>query len=64
MSNIQKAYKSGYRMGEYIRERDGLEMAISRGSLARFRYAQRMRGLIGAYDRGYKAALGILEAQE
>jgi hypothetical protein len=61
MSNVQKAYQSGYRMGKYIMERDGLERAISRGSLARFRYPHRTRGLIGAYDRGYRAALGILE---
>lgn len=62
MSNIQKAYQSGYRMGRYIKERDGLDKAVRRGSLAEFRYASRMRGLIGTYDRGYRAALGISEA--
>lgn len=61
MSNVQKAYQSGYRMGKYIMEMDGLDKAVKRGSLAEFRYSPRMRGLIGAYDRGYRAALGILE---
>lgn len=61
-SNIQKAYKRGQRMGEFIARRDGVVKAIERGSLAEYVYQPRMRGLIGAYDRGYKEALGILSA--
>ena len=63
MGSIQKAYQSGYRMGKYIKDRDGLDKAVKRGSLAEVRYAPRMHGLIGAYDRGYRTALGISEAQ-
>lgn len=54
-STIQKAYNRGYRMGEYIKARDGIEKAIDRGSKANIVY--RMRGLIGAYDRGYHEAI-------
>ena len=61
-SNIQKAYKRGQRMGEFIAKRDGIGKAIERGSLAEYVYQPRMRGMIGAYDRGYREALGILHA--
>lgn len=57
MSNIQKAYNRGYRMGEYIKTRDGIDRVNERGSMAEYVYQPRMKGLIGAYDRGYKAAL-------
>lgn len=57
MSNIQKAYNRGYRMGVYIAKRDGKEGARERGSLAHMVYSPRMKGLIGAYDRGYKDSL-------
>lgn len=57
MSNVQKAFERGYRMGEYILCRDGLEKARERGSKADMVYTPRMKGLIGAYDRGYKKAL-------
>lgn len=57
MSNIQKAYDRGYRMGRYIKTRDGIDRAKERGSKAEYIYHPRMKGLIGAYDRGYRAAL-------
>ena len=57
MSNTQKAYNRGYRMGKYIKARDGIDRANERGSKAQYIYQPRMRGLIGAYDRGYRAAL-------
>jgi len=43
MGSIQKAYQSGYRMGKYIKDRDGLDKAVERGSLAEVRYSPRMR---------------------
>lgn len=57
MSNIQKAYNRGYRMGQYIKDRDGIKRATERGSKAEYIYCPRMKGLIEAYDRGYRAAV-------
>lgn len=44
-------------MGVYIAKRDGKDGAIERGSLANMVYNPRMKGLIGAYDRGYMDSL-------
>lgn len=55
MSNIEKAYNRGHRMGEYIINYEGIDRAIERGSLANFFY--RMPSMLKAYDEGYKAAI-------
>ncbi len=56
MSNIEKAYNRGHRMGAYIVNRDGIEKAIKRGSGANRIY--RMASMVKAYDDGYNAAIG------
>ena len=56
MSNTEKAYNNGHRMGAYVINREGIERAIERGSLAKFRY--RMASMVKAYDDGYNAAIG------
>ena len=55
MSNIEKAYKNGYRMGVYVVEREGIESAIEHGSLANYRY--RMPSMVKAYNQGYNDAV-------
>lgn len=55
MRNIEKAYNSGHRMGAYIINRDGIDRATKRGSLANIVY--RMSSMVKAYDEGYNAAI-------
>lgn len=55
MSNIEKAYNRGYKMGVYIINREGINGAIERGSLANIVY--RTPSMVKAYDDGYKAAI-------
>lgn len=55
MSNIEKAYNRGHRMGEYIIKRDGVYRAIERGSLANLVY--RTPSMVKAYGEGYDAAV-------
>lgn len=55
MSNIEKAYNRGHRMGEYIINYEGIDRATERGSLANLIY--RMPSMLKAYDEGYKAAI-------
>lgn len=55
MSNIEKAYNRGHRMGAYIINREGINRAIERGSLGNLIY--RMPSMFKAYDEGYKAAI-------
>lgn len=55
MSNIEKAYNRGHRMGAYIINREGINKAIERGSLANRNY--RMASMVKAYDEGYNAAI-------
>lgn len=55
MSNIEKAYDRGHRMGAYIINREGINRAIERGSLAHIRY--RMASMVKAYDDGYNDAI-------
>lgn len=58
MSNIEKAYNRGYKMGAYIINREGIKGAIERGSLANIVY--RMPSMVKAYDDGYKAAIAAI----
>lgn len=46
-----KAYARGARMGEYIKNRDGIAKAIERGSKSGFVYSR--KALADAYNRGY-----------
>lgn len=55
MSNMEKAYNRGHRMGAYIINRDGIKRASERGSLGNLIY--RMSSMVKAYDDGYKAAI-------
>lgn len=55
MSNIEKAYNRGHRMGAYIINRDGIDRAIERGSLANLAY--RTSSMAKAYAEGYDAAI-------
>lgn len=55
MSNIEKAYNSGRKMGAYIINREGINGAIERGSLANIVY--RTASMVKAYDDGYEAAI-------
>lgn len=55
MSNMEKAYNRGHRMGAYIINREGIKRAIERGSLGNIVY--RMPPMVKAYDDGYKAAI-------
>ena len=55
MSNIDKAYNRGYRMGEYIANRDGVYGAITRGSGANLVYCTPSKAK--AYAEGYDAAV-------
>lgn len=55
MSNIEKAYNRGYRMGAYIINREGINNAAERGSLAHRIY--RTPSMAKAYDDGYNAAI-------
>lgn len=55
MTLTEKAYKSGYKMGEYIKNRDGIKNAIARGSKAHIRYNR--EALVVAYNKGYADAL-------
>lgn len=55
MSNIEKAYNRGHKMGAYIINRDGIKKAFERGSLGNIVY--RVPSMVKAYDDGYKAAI-------
>lgn len=55
MSNIEKAYNRGHRMGAYIVSRDGVDRAVERGSLANLVY--RTPSMVKAYAEGYDAAV-------
>ena len=55
MSNFEKAYNRGHRMGAYIINREGINKAIERGSLANRIY--RTSSMVKAYDEGYNAAI-------
>lgn len=55
MSNIEKAYNRGHKMGAYIINRDGIKKAFERGSLGNIVY--RMPSVVKAYDDGYNAAV-------
>lgn len=55
MSNIEKAYNRGHKMGAYIIDCYGINGAIKHGSRARIVY--RMPSMVKAYDEGYKAAI-------
>ena len=55
MSNIEKAYDRGHKMGAYIINREGINRATERGSLAHRIY--RMPSMVKAYDDGYNAAI-------
>jgi len=55
MSNIEKAYNRGHRMGVYVVEREGIKRAIERGSIAHCIYC--MPSMVKAYDDGYNAAV-------
>lgn len=55
MSNIEKAYIRGHKMGEYVINYEGIDRAIKRGSLANIFY--RMASMVKAYDDGYEAAI-------
>lgn len=55
MSNIEKAYNRGYKMGAYIINREGINGAIERGSHGNIVY--RTSSMVKAYDDGYKAAI-------
>lgn len=59
MSNIEKAYNRGHKMGAYIINREGIKGAIERGSLANIVY--RTTSMVKAYDDGYKAAIAESE---
>lgn len=59
MSNIEKAYNRGHKMGAYIINREGANGAIERGSLANIVY--RTTSMVKAYDDGYKAAIAESE---
>ena len=55
MSNIEKAYNRGHKMGAYIINRDGIDKAIERGSGANIIY--RASSMVKAYAEGYDAAV-------
>ena len=55
MSNIEKAYNRGHKMGAYIINRDGIKKAFERGPLGNIVY--RMPPMVKAYDDGYNAAV-------
>ena len=55
MSNIEKAYNRGHKMGAYIINRDGIDKAIERGSRANLIY--RTSSMVKAYGEGYDAAV-------
>ena len=55
MSNIEKAYNRGHKMGEYIAKRDGVYGAIERGSRANLVYCTLAKAK--AYAEGYDAAV-------
>lgn len=59
MSNIEKAYNRGHKMGAYILKREGIKGAIERGSLANTVY--RTASMVKAYDDGYEAAIAEME---
>lgn len=55
MSNIEKAYNRGHRMGEYIIKRDGVYGAVERGSRANLVYCTPSKAK--AYAEGYDSAV-------
>lgn len=55
MSNIEKAYNRGHKMGAYVINLEGINGAIERGSLASIVY--RTTSMVKAYDDGYEAAI-------
>lgn len=55
MSNIEKAYNRGHKMGAYIINYEGINGAIERGPLANLIY--RMPSMLKAYEDGYQAAI-------
>lgn len=55
MSNIEKAYNRGHRMGVYVISREGISRATERGSLANRVYS--ISSMVKSYDDGYNAAI-------